>query len=197
MEKITRFFDIVYRFFMTVCKIFFTLMVVLTTYVVINRFIIKGALPWGEPIILMCMVYMCMVSAALAIRKDTHIRMTVLDMVLPDKIICVLRAAAQICIFVFSFFMIIYGWRFSMVAGRNLITGVGIKSMWLYLSVPFAGVALCLMEIERLIRFFDRRRRGETLPQLEREQDEKNRAYAERLRQQKLAERAEKEEGKA
>lgn len=197
MEKITRFFDIVYRFFMTVCKIFFTLMVVLTTYVVINRFIIKGALPWGEPIILMCMVYMCMVSAALAIRKDTHIRMTVLDMVLPDKVICVLRAAAQICIFAFSFFMIIYGWRFSMVAGRNLITGVGIKSMWLYLSVPFAGIALCLMEIERLIRFFDRRRRGETLPQIEREQDEKNRAYAERLRLQKLAERAEKEEGNA
>lgn len=197
MEKITRFFDIVYRFFMTVCKIFFTLMVVLTTYVVINRFIIKGALPWGEPIILMCMVYMCMVSAALAIRKDTHIRMTVLDMLLPDKVICVLRAAAQICIFAFSFFMIIYGWRFSMVAGRNLITGVGIKSMWLYLSVPLAGVALCLMEIERLIRFFDRRRRGETLPQIEREQDEKNRAEAERLRLQKLAERAEKEEGNA
>lgn len=197
MEKITRFFDVVYKFFMTVCKIFFTLMVVLTTYVVINRFIIKEALPWGEPIILMCMVYMCMVSAALAIRKDTHIRMTVLDMLLPDKVICVLRAAAQICIFAFSFFMIIYGWRFSMVAGRNLITGVGIKSMWLYLSVPLAGVALCLMEIERLIRFFDRRRRGETLPQLEREQDEKNRAEAERLRLQKLAERAKKEEGNA
>lgn len=168
MGKVTKFFDIVYKFFMTVCKIFFLLMVILTSYVVLNRFVIKGSLPWGEPIILMCMTYMCMISASLAIRADTHIRMTVLDMIMPDKVICVLRAAAQLCIFAFSLFMIVYGWRFAMLAGRNVITGVGIKSMWLYLAVPFAGIALCLMEVERLINFFDRRKRGVTLPELER-----------------------------
>ena len=168
MDKVTKFFDIVYKFFMTVCKIFFLLMVILTSYVVLNRFVIKGSLPGGEPSILMGMTYMCMVSASLAIRADTHIRMTVLDMIMPDKVICVLRAAAQLCIFAFSLFMIVYGWRFAMLAGRNVITGVGIKSMWLYLAVPFAGIALCLMEVERLINFFDRRKRGVTLPELER-----------------------------
>lgn len=40
---------------------------------------------------------------------------------------------------------------------------VGIKSMWLYISVPIAGVAMCLMEIERFINFCDRVRRGVTL----------------------------------
>ncbi|MEA4934133.1 MAG: TRAP transporter small permease [Lawsonibacter sp.] len=193
MDRVTRFFDIVYRFFMTICKIFFALMIILTSYVVFNRFVLKGSLPWGEPIILMCMVYMCMVSAALAIRKDTHIRMTVIDMFLPDKVLCVLRALAQVCIFAFSGFMIVYGWRFSMVAGRNVITGVGIKSMWLYLSVPFAGIALCLMEVERLINFFDRWRRGVTLLQIEREQDTLKQAEENRLRLQRQQERARKE----
>lgn len=188
MDRVTRIFDIVYWFFMTICKIFFALMVVLTSYVVFNRFVLKGSLPWGEPIILMCMV-----SAALAIRKDTHIRMTVIDMFLPDNVLCVLRALAQICIFAFSGFMIVYGWRFSMVAGRNVITGVGIKSMWLYLSVPFAGIALCLMEVERLINFFDRRRRGVTLLQIEREQDALKQAEEDRLRLQRQQERVRKE----
>lgn len=185
MAKVTKFFDFVYKFFMTICKIFFTLMVVLTSYVVFNRFVLKGSLPWGEPVILMCMVYMCMISASLAIRADTHIRMTIIDMIAPEKFVCVLRALAQVCIFAFSIFMIIFGWQFSMVAGRNVITGVGIKSMWLYLSVPLAGVALCLMEIERVINFFDRKKRGVTLPQIEKEKDQLARAEKERVRAEK------------
>ncbi len=190
MAKVTKFFDIVYRFFMSVCKIFFAVMVLLTSYVVVNRFFIKAPLAWGEPIVLMCMVYMCMISAALAIRKDTHIRMTILDMILPEKAVCVFRALAQIGIFIFAIFMIIEGWKFSMLAGRNVITGVGIKSMWLYLSVPFAGVGLALMEIERAINFFDRRKRGVTLPEIEREEEERNREEQARLREERRAAKA-------
>jgi TRAP-type C4-dicarboxylate transport system permease small subunit len=59
--------------------------------------------------------------------------------------------------------MILYGWKFSVVAGRNLMTGVGIKSLWLYVACPASGVAICFMEIERLINFFNRVRRGVTL----------------------------------
>lgn len=138
-------------------------MVAITTYVVFNRFVIKSSLVWGEPVVLMCMVYMSLVSAALAIRNDTHIRMSVIDFVVPEKAISVMRGAAQVGIFGFGLFMIVYGWKFSILAGRNVMTGVGIKSMWLYITCPVAGVAVCLMEIERLINFFDRFRRGVSL----------------------------------
>ncbi len=163
MKWINKFFDGVYFFFMTTCILAFIAMVIVTSFVVFNRFIIKNSLVWGEPIALMCMVYMSLVSAALAIRKDTHIRMTVIDFIASEKIIGVMNAFAHIFIFIFGLFMIIYGWNFSMIAGRNIITGVGIKSMWLYLTAPFAGVAICLMEIERAINFVDRRRKGLTL----------------------------------
>jgi len=163
MKWITKFFDGVYFFFMTSCKLAFIAMVIITSFVVFNRFIIKNSLVWGEPIVLMCMVYMSLVSAALAIRKDSHIRMTVIDFIASKKVIAVMNSFAHIFIFFFGLFMVVYGWRFSMLAGRNIITGVGIKSMWLYLTAPFAGVAICLMEIERAINFFDRRRRGVTL----------------------------------
>ncbi len=158
MENVTKFFDMVYFLFMSICKLFFLAMVGITTYVVINRYFIKDTLAWGEPVVLMCMVYMSMISAALAIRKDTHIRMTIIDFIVPPKVVDVLRGLANVCIFAFSIFMVVYGWQFSMLAGKNVITGVGIKSMWLYLSVPIAGVALCLMEVERLLNFINRRR---------------------------------------
>jgi len=154
----TKFFDMVYLFFMTFCKLCFIGMVAITSYVVFGRYVLRSSPTWGEPVVLMCMVYMSLISAALAIRKDTHIRMTIVDFILPEKVVTVMKGAAQVSIFAFSIFMMIYGWRFSMLAGRNLMTGVGIRSMWLYLSVPMAGAAMCLMEIERLLKFIQRHR---------------------------------------
>ncbi len=163
MKQVTQFFDRVYWLFMSSCKITFVFMLAITAIVVFNRFVIKSSLVWGEPVVLMCMVYMSLVSAALAIRNDSHIRMTVIDFIVNEKVVAVMRGSAQVAIFFFGLFMLIYGWQFSMLAGRNVMTGVGIKSMWLYLACPVAGVAVCLMEIERLINFFDRMKRGVTL----------------------------------
>lgn len=162
MKRVTKFFDGVYWLFMTSCKLAFIGMVAITAYVVFNRFVIKHSLVWGEPVVLMCMVYMSLISAALAIRNDTHIRMSMIDFIAPEKVVSVMSATAHVAIFGFGIFMVFYGWQFSKLAGRNFITGVGIKSMWLYLSCPVAGIAVCMMEIERCINFFDRLRRGDT-----------------------------------
>lgn len=162
MEKITKFFDAVYWIFMTLCKLFFIGMVVVTSYVVFGRYVLNNSPSWGEELSLMCMVYMSMISAALAIRKDTHIRMTVVDLFLPEKAVNFLKGLANFGIFVFSIFMIRYGWSFAMLMGKSQMTGMRIKSMWLYLAIPIAGVALCLMEFERLINFVYRLKGGET-----------------------------------
>lgn len=156
IPAVTRFFDVVYFLFMSFCKLCFIGMVLIIAYVVFGRFVLNNSPVWGEPIVLMCMVYMSLISASLAIRRDTHIRMTIIDYLAPPRVINILSATAQIMIFGFSIFMIVNGWQFAMLAGKNVITGVGIKSMWLYLSVPLAGVALALMELERLINFIAR-----------------------------------------
>lgn len=164
MKYVTRFFDGVYWLFMTSCKLCFIAMVIITAAVVFNRYVLKYSMTWGEPVVLMCMVYMSLVSAALAIRKDTHIRMQVIDFLVSKKAVAVMRAAAQVGIFIFGLFMIYYGWQFmTKVARRNIMTGVGIRSTWLYLANPVAGAAICLMEIERFINFIDRIRRGVVL----------------------------------
>lgn len=163
MKYVTKFFDVVYWLFMTSCKICFIGMVVICAYVVFNRYVLKGSMTWGEPVVLMCMVYMSLVSAALAIRKDTHIRMQIIDFIVSPKVVSICRAAAQVGVFLFGLFMIYYGWKFALIARRNIMTGVGIRSFWLYLACPVAGVAICLMEVERLINFIDRLRRGARL----------------------------------
>lgn len=162
MDKVTKFFDVVYWIFMTFCKICFAGMVVVTTYVVFGRYVLNSSPSWGEELSLMCMVYMSMISAALAIRKDTHIRMTIVDLFLPEKVVNFLKGFANVGIFFFSICMMYYGWNFSMLMGRSMMTGMRIKSMWLYLAIPIAGLALCLMELERFINFVHRCKGGKT-----------------------------------
>lgn len=157
-DSVTKFFDFVYWIFMSFCKLCFIGMVALTSYVVFNRYVIKNALTWGEPVVLMFMVYMSLISAALAIRKDTHIRMTIIDFVVSEKAVNVMKALAQISIFAFSIFMITDGIKFAKLASRNIMTGVCIRSMWLYIAVPIAGVAMALMEIEQFLNFVKRRK---------------------------------------
>ena len=161
MEKVTKFFDIVYMLFMTLCKLFFAGLVIVTAYVVCGRYVLKSSPSWGEELALMCMVYMSMISAALAIRKDTHIRMTIVDLFLPEKVVNFLKGFANVGIFFFSICMMYYGWQFSVLMGKSMMTGLRIQSRWLYLAIPVAGVALCLMEIERLIKFVYRMKGGE------------------------------------
>lgn len=160
MEGVTKFFDIVYNFFMLLCKIFFIGMVVVISYVVFGRYILSKTPSWGEELALLCMVYMSMISAALAIRNDTHIRMTLIDFILPKKVVEFAKCFAQVGIFIFSWFMIIYGWNFAILMGKSQMTGLRIKSMYLYMAIPIAGVALCLMEMERLIHYFYVRKVG-------------------------------------
>ncbi len=174
MKSVTRFFDIVYWIFMTSCKLCFIGMVLITAAVVFNRYVLKSPMTWGEPVVLMCMVYMSLVSAALAIRKDSHIRMQLIDFLAPAKAVAAMRIAAQIGIFVFGLFLLYYGWEFTFrVARRNIMTGVGIRSTWLYLANPVAGFAICLMEIERAINFIDRWRRGEHMQTASMEEEAK------------------------
>ncbi len=163
MKAVKKFFDIVYWILLTIGKIGFIGMVAITSWVIINRYFIKSPMSWGEPVVLMFMVYMSLISAALAIRKDAHIRMQIIDFLVPDKVMPVIRAFGQILIFGFGLFLLIYGIKFTHIAARNIITGMTIKSSWLFMAGPISGGAIVLMELERFINFWHRIYTGERL----------------------------------
>lgn len=146
-----KFYDILYRTFMTFCQLVFALSICVTSYVVFCRYILQFTPRWGEQLILLCMVYMAMISASLAVRKDTHIRVTICDFVLPKPAISFLKAFGHIGIFVFSIFMIWQGVAFCELMTKSIMSGLGIKQSYLYAAVPIAGIAMLLMESEKLI----------------------------------------------
>ncbi|WP_349672931.1 TRAP transporter small permease [Lacrimispora sp.] len=148
-----KFYDTVYWLFMSFCKIVFIASICITTFVVFCRYILHVTPRWGEQAILLCMVYMALISASLAVRTDTHIRVMLIDFILPKPVIGFLKAMSHVCIFAFSLFMIIYGLQFTKLMQSSIMSGLGCKQSVLYASVPIAGVCMLLMQSERFILY--------------------------------------------
>ena len=153
-----KFYDGVYWVFMTFCKLVFIASICITSYVVFMRFFLSKTPRWGEQAILLCMVYMALISASLAIRTDKHLRVVLIQYAFPQKIrtraMEVLHALSQVMIFLFSLFMIVYGVQFTKLMGKSVLSGIPIAKSWLYAAVPVAGVCMLLMQSERFILFF-------------------------------------------
>ena len=154
-EKIKSFYDIFYRIVMFLCKLFLIADVLITSYAVLGRYVGKYVPfitdpSWSEEIVLTCMIYMAFLSAALAIHKQSHIRMTSLDGYLPKTVVQGLDLFGDVLVLVFSVIMLHRGGVYAASVGQKgfYVSLPWLSKFWLYLPVPLAGFAMILFEIE-------------------------------------------------
>lgn len=155
-EKIDKFkpvYDAAYKLVMLVCKLLLIADILITVFSIIGRYV--PAIPdpaWSEEVVLTCMAYMAVLSAALAIRRNAHIRMTAFDNYLPKKLVIALDILADLAVFALAVIMIVVGWRYaSTIGGRGTYVSMPFLSrFWMYFPVPLAGVAMVIFELEVL-----------------------------------------------
>ena len=86
IDKIKPAYDVTYKIVLLLCKLLLVADILITTMSVAGRYISFIPDPaWSEEIVLTCMAYMAVLSAALAIRRNAHIRMTAFDTYIPKK----------------------------------------------------------------------------------------------------------------
>ena len=153
VDKIKPVFDITYKIVLFVCKILLIADILITTMSVIGRYVSFVPDPaWSEEVVLTCMAYMAVLSAALAIRRGAHIRMTVFDRYLPDGVLLALDILADVCVLILAFVMIIVGWQYASGLGAKgtYVSMPWLSRFWMYFPVPVAGVAMVIFEVETL-----------------------------------------------
>ena len=98
------------------------------------------------------MSYMAVLSAALAIRRGAHIRMTAFDMYLPKKVVKALDILADVAVMILGVVMMVVGWTYATtLGGRGFYVSMPwLSRFWMYFPVPLAGVAMIIFEIESL-----------------------------------------------
>ena len=121
IDKIKPAYDMTYKAVLFICKILLILDIVITSIAVAGRYIpIIPDPSWSEEAVLTFMMsYMAVLSAALAIRRGAHIRMTAFDRYLPKKLLQFLDILADVSVLLLALVMIVVGW--------NYATGLGAK----------------------------------------------------------------------
>ena len=153
IDKIKPAYDLTYKFVLFICKILLILDIVITSVAVAGRYIPFIPDPsWSEEVVLTFMSYMAVLSAALAIRRGAHIRMTAFDRYLPKKLVVSLDILADLAVLALSLVMIVVGWNYATGLGaKGFYTSIPwLSKFWMYFPVPLAGVAMLVFEIESL-----------------------------------------------
>lgn len=168
LDRVRPVYDWVYKIVMVICKLLLIADILITSYAVAGRLIggirladgrfLRNVVfflndpAWSEEIVLTLMSYMAVLSAALSIRTNSHIRMTAFDRYLPRKVIMVLDVVSDIAVMILGFIMLIVGTRFATTLGSRgtYISLPSLSKFWMYLPIPVAGFAMIVFEIESL-----------------------------------------------
>ena len=166
LDKIRPAYDMTYKIVMFLCKILLIADILIASYAVLGRFcqqwsreyaflsflsVIKDP-AWTEQVVLTCMSYMAVLSAALAIRTGAHIRMTAFDVYLPKKVLQTLDVLADVAVMVLGVIMVVEGWKYTTTLGsKGFYESIPwLSRFWMYFPVPLAGIAMIVFEVEAL-----------------------------------------------
>ena len=153
MDKIRPVYDWVYRIFLFSCKLLLIADILIASYAVLGRYVpfIKDP-AWSEEVVLTLMSYMAVLSAALAMRRGAHIRMTAFDPYLPKKLLKALDILADVAVLALSLIMLVSGWNYATTLGGRgtYVSMPWLSRFWMYFPIPLAGLAMFVFEIEAL-----------------------------------------------
>lgn len=153
LDKIEPVYDVVYKVIFNLCKILLIIDIGITSMAVLGRYVSFIPDPaWSEEVVLTLMAYFAVLSAALAIRKRSHIRMTAFDDYLPKKVVIYLDILSDLFVLFLAYIMVTVGWKYASTIGAKgtYISMPTLSRFWMYFPVPLAGVGMIVFQIESL-----------------------------------------------
>ncbi|MDR2043513.1 MAG: TRAP transporter small permease [Clostridium sp.] len=149
LDRLKPVFDKVYNGVLFLCKIFLVLDVLITSMAVLGRYVWFIPDPaWSEEVVLTLMSYMAVLSASLAIRNRSHIRMTAFDKYLPKWLLLSLDLFADIAVFALAVIMTAVGWKYATSLPGSYVSMPWLPRFWLYFPIPLAGAAMLVFQAE-------------------------------------------------
>lgn len=144
----------IYDAIIVVCKLFLLLQVVVVSMVVIGRYVIGNSPVWGEELSILCMVWFALLSVSIAIKDGNHIRMTIIEYILPKKVSEVLAKLIYLVPLLLGIFLVVYGIQVTELSNMSILPSLRISSAWLYGALPAAGLCMVLMTLWKIRGFF-------------------------------------------
>jgi len=160
IKKLRPVYDASYKVLMTLCKLLLIGDIAITLWAVAGRYIpfIKDP-SWSEEIVLTLMVYLTVLSAALALRKGAHIRMTAFDRSLSPKMLTLTDILSDLLVMELGAVMLATGIKLldSPLCRLGKYSSLPkLSKFWQYIPVAIAGGSMILFELEQLFQHLEK-----------------------------------------
>ncbi len=120
------------------------------------RFVLNNSLSWTEEIAKYLLVWLSFIGSATALRKGTHIGITILSDTFKGKVKNIAEIFVSAAILTASYYLMYYGWRFAVNAKIQTAATIDLSLFWVMVCVPVSGVLMALFILGPLIHgFFD------------------------------------------
>jgi len=158
LEKIRPVYDWAYKIILFICKLLLIADIFITSWSVLGRYVPFISDPhWSEEMILTFMVYMAVLSATLAIRRRSHIRMTAFDKYLPKKLLTALDLLADVAVLALGVVLVVKGFELISPTGNlakfaKYSSIPSLSQIWQFLPMAIAGIGMILFELEQIFQ---------------------------------------------
>ncbi|MBX2856402.1 MAG: TRAP transporter small permease [Rhodobacteraceae bacterium] len=119
---------------------------------VFGRYILNATPTWTEQLGLLLIVYISFLSAAVGVREDTHLGVSVLRDVLPPSGRMMMDTLADLVMICFGAALAFYGWSLAEFSIPTKIPLLNISEAWRIAPVVIGGAMISLFSLVRIIK---------------------------------------------
>lgn len=148
-----RFADIFSKIMMALCILIFAVMVASVSYGVVGRYVKYIKNPrWTQELAILCMVWLCFLGSGYAIKEGLHVRMVVINAIVPPKVAKFLHMLAYVLLLLVNLAWVWYGWQTVQLTSIAKMPATGWPLSVTYLSVCVGGLYGAAMSVYRLLK---------------------------------------------
>ena len=141
-------------------------MIIIVTVQVITRKAFNFVFFWSEEITLLLLVWFSFLGIAIGFRDKLHLAMDSFTNLLPRPVNIVLDKVIALCNLYFGYYLMRYGWEFTVLMYPNRMTATDWSSSVQYVIMPITGVLVAIYSILHLLGIdTDRHKEMEGVPE--------------------------------
>ena len=138
-SKLTK---VIYSIMNAICVLCLATELVSVLVMVVGRYVFNKVPSWCDQLSLLALVWMVVLSIALAIYHESHMRVELVDAFASKKVITALKYLANVAGLIFSILMVWHGFVLVDLVKVAKISGLKISQSFLYVPLIICGTIL-------------------------------------------------------
>lgn len=122
------------------CVVLLTAQTLAIIMMVIGRYVFNKVPAWTEQFAIFCMVWFAMFSIALGVRKDSHVKVELVDTFASPRVLLFFKLFGCLATMVFGYIMVRYGVALSQMTWKSMLSAFRVPVGLQYSSAVAGGL---------------------------------------------------------